>query len=202
MPKLKELVEKFKITPDPQGKKKLITEVFRSSYAFVNEPYVNKDNPNDEPKYSIQMIFDKSNEKALKPIVQAAANAAASKWGEMKNWPKMKYNVLNLAIDESELEEKHYIDTMINSAKSKNKPGIVGPDAKPLMDADDFYSGCDARASITAFAYDTAQNKGVSFGLNNVMKIKDNERLDGRAAAEEDFSDYAEETDDVSEDGF
>lgn len=200
MPKLKDLCTKLKITPDASGKKKCVTPVFRSSYAFVNEPYKNNDQPDAEAKYSIQMIFPKGTD--IKPMIQCAANAAAAKWGDPKNWPKMKYNIMNTA-DEAELGdtpgEAHYVDSMIAGAKSKNKPGIVGPDAQPLMDADDMYSGAMCRASVSAFAYDTAQNKGCSFGLNNVMKVEDAERLDGRASAEDDFSEFATETVETAE---
>ena len=209
MPKLKDLIVQYKITPDASGKKKCITPPFRTSYAFVHEPWKNNNNDDSEPKYSTQMIFAKGTD--IKPLIQCAANAAAAKWGDSKNWPKMKYNILNTA-EEAELgdvpSEAHYVDTLIGSAKSKNKPGIVGQDANPLMSQDDFYSGCYARASISAFAYDTAQNKGCSFGLNNLMKTGDGERLDGRASAEDDFAEFAseevttEESDKASAQGF
>ena len=209
MPTLKEMVTTFKITPDANGKSKALTDEFRSSYAFVYKPY---DNQKDEPKHSIQMIFDKKNTKALKPLVQAAANACARKWGAIGNWPKMKNNLFKLAVEEEEATEKHYKDTIVITARSaKDKPpGIVGPNAKPYMDGEEhFYSGCEGRATIVAYAYDHAQNKGVAFGLNNLMFVRDNERLDGQSSAEDDFGEYATdevedetETDSADESGF
>jgi hypothetical protein len=43
------------------------------------------------------------------------------------------------------------------------------------------------RASLRAFAYDTNGNKGVSFGLNNIQKLGEGQRLDGRKAATDEF---------------
>jgi len=204
MPSLKALIKQYKIVPNPLGPKKCTTEVFRSSYAFVHEPRAQ--NEGDEPKYSIQMIFNKSNEKAIKQLVQIIANSAAAKWGTDPNkFPRMKYNPMTT--DEEHGEdgdmsgvEKHLIGMITCNARNKNKPGIVGPDAKPLFDQDDFYSGCMARASLGSFAYDNSGNKGVSFALNNLMKVKDANRLDGQSNATDDFADFATETTETTAD--
>ena len=195
MPSLKVLVKKYNIKPDPNGNKKIITDEFKSSYAFVHEPRAQ--NEGDEPKYSIQMIFDKTNDKAIKPLIQILANAASAKWGtDTAKWPRMKYNPMTTDEEHGEdgdmsQVEKHLIGKITCNARNKNKPGIVGPNAKPLFDQDDFYSGCIARAALGCFAYDNSGNKGVSFALNNLMKAKDADRLDGQSKAEDDFSTYA-----------
>jgi len=198
MPTLKMLVKQYKVTPNASGSKKLVTNEFRSSYAFVHEARAM--NEGDEPKFSIQMLFNKTDEKALKPIVQILANAAAAKWGDnVEKWPRMKYNPMTL--DTEMVEEGDGIDTLEKhlqgkvslNARNKNKPGIVGPDAKPLFDIDDFYSGCIARASLGCFAYENSGNKGVSLSLNNLMKVKDADRLDGQTKATDDFSQFATE---------
>ena len=56
-----------------------------------------------------------------------------------------------------------------------------------ITDPDEVYAGAIVRASVTSFSYDVSGNKGVSFALNNVQKIRDGERLDGRARAQDDF---------------
>jgi len=50
------------------------------------------------------------------------------------------------------------------------------------------YPGAGVRASVSAFAYDSNGNKGVSFALNNMQKVSEGERLDGRAAADDEFT--------------
>jgi len=195
MPSLKVLVKQYNITPNPTGPKKIVTGEFRSSYAFVHEARAL--NEGDEPKYSIQMLFEKSDEKSIKSLVQILANAAAAKWGDVNKWPRMKYNPMTL--DTEMVEEGDSLDTLEPhlkgkislNARNKNKPGIVGSDAKPLFDQDDFYSGCMARASLGCFAYENSGNKGVSLSLNNLMKTKDNDRLDGATKAEADFAQFA-----------
>ena len=91
-------------------------------------------------------------------------------------------------------EEKGYpAGSVFVNIKSKQAPGIVsiypGPDGKPkkITDPAELYAGCYARASVRAFAYDTQGNKGVSFALNNLQKMGDGERLDGRSRAEDEF---------------
>ena len=50
------------------------------------------------------------------------------------------------------------------------------------------YSGCWGRASINFFPFNTNGNKGVGVGLNNIQKLKDDDRLGAaRASAESDF---------------
>ena len=59
------------------------------------------------------------------------------------------------------------------------------------MDQDEFYSGCICRVSITFFGFDIDGNKGVGASLNNIMKVRDGERLDGATNAEDDFAEFA-----------
>ena len=125
---------------------------------------------------------------------------------EPAKWPKMKYPIM--VTDEEHGDdgdmtdvEKHLLGKITCNARNKNKPGIVGPNAKPLFDQDDFYSGCIARASLGCFAYDNSGNKGVSFSLNNLMKVKDADRLDGQTKAEDDFSEFATEATPEEADG-
>lgn len=51
-----------------------------------------------------------------------------------------------------------------------------------------FYAGSIVRASLSAFAFNRPDSKGLSFALNNLQWIKDGPRLDNRKAADEDFA--------------
>jgi hypothetical protein len=56
------------------------------------------------------------------------------------------------------------------------------------MDKADLYSGCYLRATVTAYAYTHGGNKGVSFSLQNLQKVRDGEPLSMSAnKAENDF---------------
>ena len=86
----------------------------------------------------------------------------------------------------------HYKGHMFFNANNAKQPGIVGPDAKPLMDANQLYSGCFSHVDVGFYPFNN-ESKGVGAGLNNIMKYKDGERLDGRQSAEEAFAGFATE---------
>jgi len=187
---LRSLVEKAGVKPDQTGSTKAKTPVFRSTYAFVFEP---KETPNGDMKYQICMIFPKSAMKDWQPVVQAIANAAAKKFGEDPNkWPKtLKCPMRD---GDEERDSKEYEKSLFMNSGSKNKPGIVDRGMNPIHDTDEFYSGCHARASLTFYGYDTSGNKGVGCGLNNLLFWEDGERLDGVTSADDDFSEYKDES--------
>lgn len=57
-----------------------------------------------------------------------------------------------------------------------------------LLGSNDIVSGDFGRVSLNAYAYDQAGNKGVSFGLNNIMLLAKGEALGGaRPSAAADF---------------
>jgi hypothetical protein len=69
------------------------------------------------------------------------------------------------------------------------KPGVVDKNVQPIIAQEDFYPGCWARATVTVYAWTFKGNSGVSFGLQNVQKVKDDDSFGGgRRRAEEDFA--------------
>jgi hypothetical protein len=168
---------------------KVTTPVFRVSFPAMFEA---KSFQEGEPKFSLVMIFDsKADIKAMRKL---ANDAAHEKFGA-----KLPANLKSPFRDG---KEKAHLQgygegTIFATASSKQKPGLVDQRVQPIIDRDEFYAGCYARATVTAFAYDQKGNKGVAFGLNNVQKIRDGERFDGRTAATDDF----EEVEDFVEDG-
>jgi hypothetical protein len=83
-------------------------------------------------------------------------------------------------------------------ASSLYAPGVVDRQRQPIITADGFYSGCHARATVNAFTYDTMGNQGVSFGLQNLQFVKDDEPFTGRSAPEEDFDELPDEDGDTA----
>jgi len=186
---IEKLINAFSLTPDPNGTIRAKTPEFRASYANVFEPRMT---PSKELKYSISMIFLKENKAQLKDVAQAIVNAAAKKFGaDHKKWPKnLKCPIRD---GDEEREGKEYKDSFFMNAGNKNPPGIIDRSGKALTDKEEFYSGCFARASISFFPYDQAGNKGVGAGLNNLMFIKEGDRLDNVVAPEDDFADDIEQ---------
>ena len=81
-----------------------------------------------------------------------------------------------------------YEGMIFATAKSKTKPGLVDQNVQPIIEEGVFYAGCWARATIVAYAYDKAGNRGVAFSLQNVQKLRDDEAFSGRMNPEDEFA--------------
>lgn len=175
---------------------KVITGKVRLSYAHLFKPVAIDDG--QEPKYSVCLLIPKSDKQTLKKIkaaVEAAKQAGASKWGgKIPNNLKMPLR----DGDEERPDQEEYAGHYFLNANSKQAPGIVDKSLQPIMDSTEVYSGCYARASINFFAFNTAGNKGIACGLNNIQKLEDGDYLGGRSRAEDDF----DAMDDEDEDDF
>jgi Protein of unknown function (DUF2815) len=186
---------------DPKNKvgdKKVITPQFRVSFPHMFQPQKPMQE-GAEAKYSITMLFEKSAD--LKAMKKAADLAGVEKWGADKSkWPK------NLKTPFKDGDEKEdlmgYEGTTYVTARSKQMPGLINAKKEEIIDENEFYAGCYARASLIAFAYETKVNRGISFALLNVQKLKDGERFGGRSTAQNDFDDVAEVETEESEQGY
>lgn len=175
--------------------KKCVTHEFRVSFPALITPKAFEE---QAPKFSIVMLFDKNTKLSEPPknklgqpigisMKHAAHNAAVEKFGPKEKWPK------NLRMPFRDGDERSdtpgYEGTIFVTASSKGQPGLVDQKRQPILNERDFYAGCYARAELIAFAYDKAGNKGVSFSLQNVQKLRDGEPFSGRKAAEDVFDD-------------
>jgi hypothetical protein len=151
---------------------------------------------NGEDKFSVTLVFPKGTD--VKPLMQALLAAGKKKFGDKA--ADIIRNQKDPAIrgkrpqDVEKAKKYGYPEgSLFVTTKSKTRPGVVstfrGPDGKPqlITDPAQIYSGCIVKAQIYAHAYDSAGNKGVTFFLNNVQKIRDGERLDGRIDARDAF---------------
>lgn len=166
----------------------VITPEFRVSFPYVFRPQKPMEEGKD-PKYSITMLFPKGAD--LSKLKAAAKEAAVEKWGaDQSKWPK------NLRLpfrDQGEKELDGYeAGAIFVTATSKQKPGLVNARNEDIINDSDFYAGCYARASVRAFAYDKAGNRGVAFGLQNIQKLRDGDPLGGRTRPQDDFEPVAD----------
>jgi hypothetical protein len=172
------------------------TPKFRVSWPKVFKPELNK--LSGKTEYSITALFPKGTD--LSAMKKAAENAIIEKWGADKiKWPKTLKSPFR---DQGEKEVDGSLPAgyekgaIFINLKSKNKPGVVDQNVQAILDEADFYAGCYAIASVNAYAYDQAGNRGVSFGLNNIQKVADGEPLSGRSKPENDFAAVATTSDD------
>lgn len=174
---------------------KVITSKVRFCYAHVFEPTAIEEG--QEKKYSVSVIIPKSDTKLINKI--KAAIQAALEEGKAKFGGKIPANYKN-PLRDGDLErpdDENYANSYFFTANSSRKPGIVDADLNPILDKDEFYSGCYGRASVNFYAFNVSGNKGVAVGLNNLQKLEDGERLSGGGSTpEEDFGSYSDDDDD------
>lgn len=175
---------------------RIITPVFRVSFPHV---FVPQDAMSEEgkAKFGVMAVFtpgefspeDKTRWQAMIGIANDAAMKKFKK--ALKELPPNFKKPFHRG---DEKAEYGFTDQMIfTNITSHIKPGIVASDGKTkITDDQAFYPGCYARASVNAFAFDKKGGKGVAFGLNNLMFVKDGERLDNRVEAEKEFEDFAD----------
>lgn len=167
---------------------KVVTGTVRLSYAFLHEPQAFE---GQEPRYSTAILVPKSDKTTVEKIRNA--QKAALEQGKNTKFngsiPKNWGDTLRDGDEEADLEKNpEYAGHYFMNVRNKQKPGLVDRDLNPIMDPMELYSGCYARVSITAFAYSVSGNKGVSFGLNHVQKVKDGEPFGSVTTPEDDFS--------------
>jgi hypothetical protein len=141
--------------------------------------------PGQEPKYSLTLLFDAASDLTM--LRTLAKNVATEKWGaDPTKWPP---NLRNPFRDQKEKDKEGYVAGCIFiTATSAVKPGLVDQNLQDIIQEKDFYSGCYCRAEVTAFAYDKAGNRGVSFGLNHIQKLADGPPLSGRGLPQDAFT--------------
>ena len=168
---------------------RVTTPEFRASYANVFKSHAFEGQPAESAKYSIVMLFPKSTD--LAGLKKLANDAIAKKWDDpakrkqMTSNPNFKNPFRDGDVERADKEG--YPGHIFISASSKMKPGIVDQNTQAIINEDNFYSGCYARATLTAYGYNTAGNIGVAFGLQNLQFLKDGDAFSGRNKAENDF---------------
>jgi hypothetical protein len=173
---------------------KIITPEFRVSYPHVFRPQ--KNDLNGKMEYSVVAVFAKATD--ISALKKAAESVLTEKFGADKaKWPANMRNPFRKCSERWKNVEGKMVPPagyedgdavfMTLKATEQYKPGIVGPDMQDIIEPKDFYAGCFARASVRPYFYDQKGNKGVSFGLNNVQKLRDGDPLGGSSRPTDDF---------------
>lgn len=185
---------------------KLITVAAILSYPWLSEPQppmAGSSNP--KLMYSAVLVFDPATMAkypqfgtSLDPLYNAAKTALLAKFGD--KLPALQRNPNFKPGIRGDIEGKGYPEgSVFVNARNERRPGLVylypdPSDGKPAVVADAdvedvFYPGAIVRASIRAFGFDTAGNKGAAFALNNIQLLDGTApRLDSRKAAKDDFT--------------
>jgi hypothetical protein len=152
--------------------------------------------PTKPKKYGCTLVFPKGTD--LTALKQAVITAAEAKFGDkaaevIRDQKDPVFRGSQPKYIEQAKKYGYPEGCTFISVTSKDKPGVVstfrGEDGRPqeITDEKAIYSGAIVRASVYAHAYDSAGNKGVTFFLNNVQKIRDGQRMDGKIDARDEF---------------
>jgi hypothetical protein len=166
---------------------KVITGKVRFSYANVFEPKAV--NEGEEPKYSVCVIISKDDKKTLDAIrkaVEAAKQAGKAKLADKNGRIPSNIKTPLRDGDDERADDPAFKNSYFLNCSSNRRPSIVDKDLAPIMDREEFYSGCYGRVSLNFYAFNV-QSKGIAAGLNNIQKLSDGERLAGGSSADEDF---------------
>lgn len=144
--------------------------------------------------YSVTLLIDKGDKHTLSKI--KAAITEAKQIYLQKNSGKKLPSELKTTLHDGDGERPNGGDfgpeckgCYVMTVSSRNKPVLVDKNKVPITDPQELYSGCYGRAIINFYVYDTNGNKGVSAGLNGVMKLHDGEPLSGGVVTDSDWDD-------------
>lgn len=184
----------------------IITPKATLSYPHLDKAQEPKpgDDGNGKAKFSATLVFAPGTD--LTALFAAAFEAAKEKFTATFKLPNGQMVPIEKAFELSILRSPFRRDALVKgypegsifiNVRTERKPGCVfnykGADGKPAIIPDEaitteLYAGASVRASVRAFGYEAKGNRGVSFALNNVQKLGDGERLDGRVAASDEFT--------------
>jgi len=170
-----------------------ITPKGRVSFANVFKPKLNS--LSGKLEYSLDLLFPKSQD--ISSIKNEIRRVIAEKWPTKASDPKG----IRIPIKDGdgfkqngEPYSAEYKGHNFITFKSEMQPGLVDAQRQPIIDQNEFYSGCFAVVHYRAAAYEHKVNKGVSLWLNNVQKVAEGEPFGTRPAKAEDvFEDQGSE---------
>lgn len=172
-----------------------LTPEFRATFTSLFKPSASKnaDGTAGKLKYSVRAAFPPTTD--LKVLKAQAEQAVKDKWGDKVPKSLRSPFRLNEELDNPIPGIGDDWIIMTFSANEDRRPGLVGPKLQDIIDETEVFSGCWMRAQVRAFAYENAGNRGVSFGLQNVQKLRDDEPLGaGRVPASKAFDAVEGET--------
>jgi hypothetical protein len=159
----------------------------RTSFCHLWEPKAPKGS--DKATYSVQLVFDEDGPIAKQ--IEAAIEEAREEGG--KKLEGVKASKLRNPLYDGETEfpgDDFYKGKKYVNASNTRQPGIakkVKGEVVTITDEEEVYSGCWVYAELNFFAYNNV-GAGIGVSLQNVLKAKDGERLDGRRSAETTFA--------------
>lgn len=158
----------------------ILTPEFRGAFIQVFRAKAQKqeDGSMGAAKFTVRAAFPPNSDMTL--MKKEASEAAQAKWADKP--PKTLRSPFrkNEELDKPVAGVGDDWIIMTFSSNEDRRPGVVDAKLQDIIDESQCYSGAWYRAQVRAYAYDKAGNKGVSFGLQNLQKLR--EQKDTEAA--------------------
>lgn len=172
----------------------------RLSYANIFTPR-EADAPGGKPKYTCMLMIPKTDKETIAAIKKATRDCYEANPAMLKDYDLEDCYRINDG-DGKSPKGKRYGDEChgywLLNVSSTRKPTVIGRDSEEILDPEEVYSGCWAKVGLTAVPYARKENTGITFSLDLVKKMKDDDHLGGGGPRDE--KDYFGSTDDDDED--
>ena len=155
---------------------RITTGIVRLSYVHLFEP---TPNPSGELKYSVAILIPKSDKKTLAAISEAIGNAIENGADKFNGISKNKLKNPLRDGDEDRPGDAAYEGCYFINANNSRKPKVVNASLQEVIDPEEVYSGCYAKACITFYPFSASGNRGIACSIDAVQKIRDGESLGG-----------------------
>lgn len=169
---------------------KVVLKDVRFSYAHVFKE-------NKKGKFSISIIISKTATETKKDLDAAFAHVLGEVKAKNNGKLPVGFKMILRDGDIDRPDDPAYKNCWFMNASSSMKPGLVNRIKEPIIEQDQFKSGDYGHVAVNIYAYDKDGSRGVTAGLNNIMKTRDGEALSGRATADEDFAGINDSGDDL-----
>lgn len=168
---------------------KSLTGEVRLSYVHLAQPYVNPQQPNAEPKYSVTLLIPKTDTATYQDILNAieAATIAAVNG---KAWNGVRPPIIPNPLHDGDGvrqdgtpfgPERKGMWVMTAYRRQRDGKPWVCDISNPNVELapQDAYSGMFARCTVHFFGYLNSGKRGIGCSLDGVMKTRDGESLGG-----------------------
>lgn len=151
----------------------IITPKGRLSYPHLLTRNTEGNYPSD--KYETLLLIPKTEDisvlvKACEAVLMDMFSDEYAGLDQLKNPP----------VRDGDEKGGEYAGHWFIKAKSDNRPAIVGPNPKVVIDSPELvYGGQNARLSLSVYGYKKPGNKGIAFGLKNVQILGGGEPFGG-----------------------
>lgn len=166
----------------------IITCPVRLSFVYLVEPKTKKSGGKEKKVYSFTGLIPVGADLSpVKAVVSAVGREKWAKFDELAARGALKLPVKKQDDNATGRNKagKVYKGFEVGGfffdaqrSEEVDPPVMVGPDLQPIA-AKEFYSGCWAIAKLRAFCWQGEQQDGVSFGVDSLIKVADDEKLGG-----------------------